>query len=78
LTFAEWQDNCTGAKALLRLAMSGSSKSGDVERKKGRKVFPTLSGVGNRSGDQTPIFVRKSLQSLDGLRDISTVNRQKA
>jgi hypothetical protein len=78
LTFAEWQDNCTEAKALFRLAMSGSSKSGDMGRKKGRKVFPTVFGVGNRSGDQTAIFVRKSLQSLDGLRDISTVNRQKA
>jgi hypothetical protein len=78
LTFADLQDNCTEAKASFRLAMSGSSKSVDMGRKKGRKVFPTVIGVGYRSGDQTPIFVRKSLQSLDGLRDISTVNRQKA
>jgi len=58
--------------------MSDSSKSGSKECENNRKDFPSACAVDICCSDQTLIFVRKSLQSLDGLRDISTVNRQKA
>ena len=56
--------------------MTDLSKMGETGCGNGRKVFPTLFGVGNRLSDQPLSFVKKSLQILDDLRDMDISNQQ--
>lgn len=56
--------------------MPDSSKMGTTGCGNGRKVFPTVLGIGNRLADQPLNLVKESLQLLDGLHDIAVNIRQ--